>query len=449
MLPLPNAHEMKRMCKKYSEYQKKVRLINELLTAWRLDICRNWDKMVSIKGEHGLSPYSLLLFLNAGAFNQKGREGKNMKRITAILLALMLLLTGAALAEDTIKIGVFEPLTGSYAGGGAMEVEGIELAHEMYPEVLGKQIELVKADSKSDKVEASMAAQSLVDAGVVAVLGSYSSGLTLAGSDVFAEAEIPGLTATSTNPTVTLLSDWYARICFIDPFQGTMLARFAVENEYKKIAIIQEIESEYAVGLVNYFEQELANHEGYEVTSKGNFVNTDQDFTTLLTEALSKEPDVIFTCVGYAPSAALIIKQARELGYEGPIFGGDTLDAPELYQIAGEKVDGVIFTTFYDAAQPATELTTQFLEAYAAKYGKTPAATTVMAFDCYLTMRNAIETAGSTDPEAIREALFATSGFVGAAGTITLDENHDAIRPVVFKKVNGDGTSEFLSLIEP
>ena len=266
---------------------------------------------------------------------------------------------------------------------------------------------------------------------------------------MFAEAQIPALTATSTNPTSTLMSDWYARICFIDPFQGTMLARFAVENEYKKIAIIQEIESEYAVGLVNYFEQELANHEGYEVTSKGNFVNTDQDFTTLLTEALSKEPDVIFTCVGYAPSAALIIKQARELGYDGPIFGGDTLDAPELYEIAGEKVDGVIFTTFYDAAQPATELTTQFLEAYAAKYGKTPAATTVMAFDCYLTMRNAIETAGTTDPEAVREALFATSGFVGAAGTITLDENHDAIRPVVFKKVNGDGTSEFLSLIAP
>ena len=372
-----------------------------------------------------------------------------MKKFVALLLAACLLCPVLALAEETIKIGVFEPMTGATAAGGAMEKEGFDLANELYPEVLGKKIELVYGDNKSDRAEASLAAQSLVDKGVVAVLGSYSSGLTLAGSDVFAEAQIPALTATSTNPTVTLLSDWYARICFIDPFQGTMLARFAVENGYKNIAIIQEIESEYAVGLVNYFEQELANYDGFTVTSKGNFVNTDQDFTTLLTEALSKNPDVIFTCVGYAPSAALIIKQARELGYEGPIFGGDTLDAPELYQIAGEKVDGVIFTTFYDAAQPATELTTQFLEAYEAKYGKTPAATTVMAFDCYLTMRNAIETAGSTDPEAIREALFATSGFVGAAGTITLDENHDAIRPVVFKRVNGDGTSEFLSLIEP
>lgn len=374
-----------------------------------------------------------------------------MKKILTVLTALALAITPVlALAEgETIKIGVFEPITGSYAGGGAMELEGFELANELYPEVLGKKIELVVSDSKSDKVEASMAAQSLVDKDVVAVLGSYSSGLALAGADVFATAGMPALAATATNPMLTMDNDWYARICFIDPFQGTMLARYAVEAEYKNIAIIQEIESEYAVGLVNYFEQELGNHEGFTVTSKGNFVNTDQDFTTLLTDAMSKNPDVIFTSVGYAPSAALIIKQARELGFAGPIFGGDTLDAPELYEIAGDKVDGVIFTTFYDSAQPATELTSQFLDAYRAKYGKEPSATNVMCFDAYLTLRAAIETAGSTDKAAIRDALFATSGFVGAAGTITLDESHNAVRPVVFKLVKGDGTSEFVKMIEP
>lgn len=250
-----------------------------------------------------------------------------------------------------------------------------------------------------------MAAQSLVDKDVVAVLGSYSSGLSLAGADVFATSGMPALAATSTNPMLTMDNDWYARICFIDPFQGTMLARYSVEAEYKSIAIIMEIESEYAVGLVNYFEQELANHEGYTVTSKGNFVNSDQDFTTLLTDAMSKSPDVIFTSVGYAPSAALIIKQARELGFTGPIFGGDTLDAPELFEIAGEKVDGVIFTTFYDAAQPATDLTSQFLDAYREKHGKEPSATNAMCFDAYLTLHAAIEAAGSTDKTAIGECL--------------------------------------------
>lgn len=118
-----------------------------------------------------------------------------------------------------------------------MEKEGFDLANELYPDVLGKKIELVYGDNKSDRAEATLAAQSLVDKGVVAVLGSYGSGLSMAGGEVFAENEIPALTATATNPTITLDCEWYARICFIDPFQGTMLARYAVKNEYKKIAI--------------------------------------------------------------------------------------------------------------------------------------------------------------------------------------------------------------------
>ena len=159
-------------------------------------------------------------------------------------------------AQDVIKIGIFEPMTGSYAGGGEMEMEGFALANELYPEVLGAKVELVVGDSKSDKVEASNAAASLVNAGVAAVLGSYSSGLSLSGADVFAQAGVPALTATSTNPMVTMDSEWYGRICFIDPFQGTMLARYAVEQGYKKIAVIREIESEYAemLGRLNAIE---------------------------------------------------------------------------------------------------------------------------------------------------------------------------------------------------
>ena len=166
-------------------------------------------------------------------------------------------------------------------------------------------------------------------------------------------------------------------------------------------------------------------------------------------QVLAQSPDVIFTSVSYADKAAQIMKQARALGYEGAFFGGDTLDAPELYSIAGDAAVGSVFTTFYDAAQPATEKTSEFLDAYRAKYGKEPAAPTVMAYDAYLTMRNAIETAGTTDAEAVRDALFTTDGFVGAAGTITLDENHDAVRSVVFKVVEADGSTVFKDMIEP
>ena len=373
-----------------------------------------------------------------------------MKKLLALALALALLCPAlGALAEDTIKIGAFEPMTGATAAGGSMEKEGFDLANELYPEVLGRKIELVYGDNKSDRAEATLAAQSLVDKGVVAVLGSYASGLTMAGGEVFGEEEIPALTATATNPTVTLDCEWYARICFIDPFQGTMLARYAVKNEYKKIAIMREKDSEYAVGLVKYFQDELAAHEGFEVVELCDFMNKDEDFSALLGAVLDAKPDVIFTSVSYADKAAQIMKQARALGYEGPFFGGDTLDAPELFSIAGAAAEGAVFTTFYDAAQPATEKTSEFLDAYRAKYGKEPAAPTVMAYDAYLTLRNAIEVAGSTDAEAIRDALFATEGFVGAAGAITLDENHDAVRPVVFKEVQSDGSTSFKDMIEP
>lgn len=376
-----------------------------------------------------------------------------MKKIVALLLAMCLLLTSAALA-DTIKIGVFEPLTGATAAGGALEKNGFDLANKLYPTVtvngVTYDVELVYADNKSDRAEATLAAQSLVDKGVVGVLGSYSSGYTMAGGEVFGEEGIPALTATATNPTVTLDCEWYARVCFIDPFQGTMLAKYAVEQNYTKVAIMAEKDSEYAIGLVNYFIAEMKNHPEVTVLEPVYFMNKDEDFSALLGGVIAEQPDVIFTSVSYGDKAAQIMKQARALGFGGDFFGGDTLDVPELFNIAGEAAVGAVFSTFYDAAQPATEKTSEFLENYRADYGEEPAACCVMAYDAYLCMINAIETAGTvTDLEAIRDTLFATEGFVGAAGTITLDENHDAVRPVVFKAVQADGSTAFKSIIEP
>lgn len=377
-----------------------------------------------------------------------------MKKIVAFLMALCLLMTSAFAMADTIKIGVFEPLTGATAAGGQLEKNGFDLANKLYPTVtvngVTYDIELVYADNKSDRAEATLAAQSLVDKGVVGVLGSYSSGYTMAGGEVFGEEGIPALTATATNPTVTLDCEWYARVCFIDPFQGTMLAKYAVEQQYTKVAIMAEKDSEYAIGLVNYFQAEMKNHPEITVLDPVYFMNKDEDFSALLGGVIAEKPDVIFTSVSYGDKAAQIMKQARALGFDGDFFGGDTLDVPELFNIAGEAAVGAVFSTFYDAAQPATEKTSEFLDNYRADYGEEPAACCVMAYDAYLCMINAIETAGTvTDLEAIRDALFATEGFVGAAGTITLDENHDAVRPVVFKAVQADGTTVFKSIIEP
>jgi branched-chain amino acid transport system substrate-binding protein len=376
---------------------------------------------------------------------------KKIMKILAVALAALLFVPAIALAEDTVKIGIFEPITGATANGGAMELQGYDIARELFPTILDMPVEFVVADSQSDKVVASNAAAKLVSEGVVAVLGSYGSGLSMAGDPVFSEAGVPALTATSTNPMVTQ-GEWYARISFIDPFQGTMLARYAVENGYKKVAIFQDIEADYAVGLVTYFNNEIKNYPDVTVTSTGNFVSADQDFSALLTEALRNEPDVIFTSVQNGTSAGLIIKQARDLGYTGPIIGGDTLDDSKMYELAGQAASGVVFSTFCDADQPANDLLRTFLDAYHAKYGEDskPAAPTIMCFDAYLTMKNAIETAGTIeDKAAIRDALFATSGFEGAAGVVTLDENHNAIRPVVFMQVQDDLAPKFVNMIEP
>ncbi|MDY3015036.1 MAG: ABC transporter substrate-binding protein, partial [Evtepia sp.] len=220
-----------------------------------------------------------------------------MKKILALLLvgcmALALAACGtpattegggsSAPSGDTIYIGVYEPLTGDNGAGGKQEVLGMQYANSVAPtvEIGGKtynvKLEVVDNESANDK--AVSAANSLISKNVSLVLGSYGSGVSIAAAETFESAGVAAIGVTCTNPQVTEGNDSYFRICFIDPFQGTMLARFAVENEYKNIAIIQEIESEYAVGLVNYFEQELSAHEGYAVSSKGNFVNTDQDFT--------------------------------------------------------------------------------------------------------------------------------------------------------------------------
>ena len=360
-----------------------------------------------------------------------------------------------------IVIALISNTTGDYAQYGQPVRDGAMLYINQLNAnggINGKQVKVLEYDDKGDGVEAVNAYNLACDNGITAVFGATLTGTTIALADATYEDNMPQVTASATATGVTVIDPAdpeseirpnVFRACFIDPFQGTMLARYAVKNEYKKIAIMREKDSEYSVGLVKYFQDEIATHDGYEVVALCDFMNKDEDFSALLGAVLDKKPDVIFTSVSYADKAAQIMKQAHALGYEGAFFGGDTLDAPELFSIAGDAAVGAVFTTFYDAAQPATEMTSKFLDAYRAKYGKEPAAPTVMAYDAYLTMRNAIETAGTTDAEAVRDALFATSGFVGAAGSITLNDTHDAVRPVVFKEVQADGSTSFKDMIEP
>jgi branched-chain amino acid transport system substrate-binding protein len=391
----------------------------------------------------------------------KGEEFKLKKRIALLLvfmLGLSALLTGcggsteqAAEESDVIKIGIFEPMTGANAAGGEMEVEGIKLANEMYPEVLGKKVELVIADNKSDKVEAANAATMLVDKEKVnAVIGSWGSSFSIAAGPIFKDAGIPAVGASCTNPLVTLGNEYYSRVCFIDSFQGTVMANYAYnELGAKKVAIIQEISSDYSVGLVKYFEDAFIGFTGNEdsIIGKASYNTGDQDFSAQLTNIKELNPDAIFAPGNYT-EGALLVKQARELGIDVPFIATDTWEAPEFLEIGGQAVEGAVFSTFFTTEVPITEESEKFLKAYREKYDKEPASVTALGYDAYLVILNAIEKSGSTDPEEINKYIAQTKDFEGAAGMISLDPTGDAIKSAVIKEVK-DGQFKYLTVVEP
>jgi branched-chain amino acid transport system substrate-binding protein len=350
--------------------------------------------------------------------------------------------------EEVITIGIFEPMTGANAAGGQMEVEGIELANELYPTVLGKEVKLVIADNKSDKVEAANAATMLVDKEKVnAVIGSWGSSLSIAAGPIFKDAGVPAVGASCTNPLVTMDNDFYTRVCFIDSFQGTVMANYTFnELEAKKVAIVQEISSDYSVGLVKYFEEAYTGYGG-EILGKASYNTGDQDFTAQLTNIKELNPDAVFAPGNYTESA-LLIKQARQLGITVPFIGTDTWEAPEFLEIGGAEVEGAVLSTFFTTEVPITDESEKFLNAYREKYDKEPASVTALGYDAYLVILAAIEKSGSTDPAVIAETIRGTANFEGSAGMISLNPQGDAIKSAVIKHVE-DGEFKFLTVVEP
>jgi len=396
------------------------------------------------------------------------RRRKNMKKalslVLVLLLAVSLVASGcanqaapagggdAAQESDVIKLGVFEPLTGANAAGGALELEGIKLANKLYPEVLGKKVELVIVDNKSDKVEAATAAARLVEKEKVsAIIGSWGSSLSMAAGDIVKKAKVPAMGTSCTNPLVTKDNDFYFRVCFIDPFQGTVMSNYAYHKlGARKAAIIQEVSNDYAVGLAMYFTENFKKLTGDEnsIVAVANYNTGDQDFTAQLTNIKAQNPDVIFAPGNFTESA-LVIKQARQLGITTPFIGGDTWETPEFIEIGQDAVEGTVFSTFFATERPITSESTKFLEAYKAEYpGKEPAAVTALGYDAYLVILKAIEAAGSADPIKIQQALVATKDFQGAAGVVNFDENGDAVKSAVIKTVK-DGKFTFMDVVEP
>lgn len=356
---------------------------------------------------------------------------------------------GQAPAE-VIKIGVYEPLTGTNAAGGQMTVEGIELANKLYPEVLGKKVELVIVDNKSEKQEAANAVERLIGKEKVnVIIGSYGSSLSMAGGPVALDAKVPVIGCSPTNPAVTLDNDYYFRVCFIDPFQGTVMSNYATGKlGAKTAAIIQDVQQDYSVGLSNYFEKAFkATNGDASIVAKVNYNTGDKDFSAQLTEVKSKNPDVIFAPGNFLESGILVAK-ARELGINVPILGGDTWEAEEFLNQVTQYKD-IYFSTHFTAEEPVTEVSTTFLDEFKKEYpNKEVNAFAALGYDTYILALDAMERADSADPQAIRDKLAETQDFKGATGIITLDENGDATKTAVIKKVM-DGKFVYETKVDP
>ncbi len=373
-------------------------------------------------------------------------------RKSVLALVLFLFAAGSAFAaDDVIKIGVYNCLTGQNAFGGQLELEGTQLAHKEISEVLGKKIELVIVDNKSDKVEAANAVTRLIERDKVnAIIGTYGSSLAMAGGEVAEKAGVPVVGTSCTNPLVTQGKKYYFRACFIDPFQGSGAAAYAYRDlGFKKAAVLIDVANDYSVGLGNFFKQSFVKLGG-EIVSEMKYQSGDQDFTAQLTELISKKPDIVFL-PAYFAEGAIVLKQAKELGATFRFMGGDAMDNPEVVTLGGDAVEGFLHTTFaYDPSmKEMNPVAKTFTENWRREYpGKDPNVNAALGYDAYILIIDAIQRAGSADPDKIRDALEQTKDVPTVTGLTTLNATHDAEKELGIVEIR-DGKKQFIGTVTP
>ncbi|EAX47337.1 Extracellular ligand-binding receptor [Thermosinus carboxydivorans Nor1] len=383
-------------------------------------------------------------------------------RILGVLavVALVAVLAGGCDGANTakeIKIGVVYELTGNTASFGTAAANGAKLAFKEINAkggILGKQVQLVIADNKSEPSESANAMTKVITQDkVVAVTGFTTSSNGIAASNVAESYKIPFVAAATTNPKVTVdentgkVKDYTFRVCFIDPFQGTVGANFALNTlKVKKVAILIDNSSDYSKGLAKFFKDAFVKGGGVIVAEEA-YLQKDQDFKTVLTKIKVAGPEMIYV-PGYYEEVGKIIKQGRELGITVPFVGGDGWDSPKLPEIAGAaNLNGTYFTNHY-SVEDTSPKSKAFVEAYQKEYGQLPDAMAVLGYDAAYVLADAIKRAGSTDPAKIREALAATKDFDGVTGKLTLNATHDAVKSAVIIEFK-DGKQVYRATVNP
>lgn len=389
-----------------------------------------------------------------------------MKRVSKVLTALVLGTVLAGLAAgcgggekkaDTIKVGANLEMTGGSASYGISSKNAIELAFKEINEkggINGKQLELVVADNKSEAAEATNAMQKLVSQdNVVAVIGPNLSSSVIAASAINNSAKVLDIAPMATNPYVTVdqasgkTKDFNYRTCFIDPFQGTVMGKFATaELGVGNAAILIDNSSDYAKGLAQFFKENFVK-EGGAVTAEESYLQKDTDFKATLTKIKATNPDFLYV-PGYYQEVGLIVKQARELGMNMPIAGGDGWDSAKMPEIAGAAaLNNTYFSSLY-SPEDSSDINKNFVAAYEKAYGQKPDVFAALSYDSALLVAEAIKNAGSTEPAKISEAMAKINGFSGVSGSVTFDDKHNPVKSAVILEYK-DGAQSLKTKINP
>ena len=356
----------------------------------------------------------------------------------------------AAPDANTILLGEVGSLTGSEATFGISARNGIELAineANAAGGVKGKKLAVRVYDSQGRPEEGAQAATRLITQDkVVVILGEAASSVSMAMAEKAQAAKVPMITPTSTSPEVTKKGDYIFRVCFIDDFQGLVMAKFARENlKLSKVAVLRDNKAAFSMGLADVFIKSFKQMGG-EIVSDESYSKGDTDFRAQLTAIKQRKPEAMFV-PGYYTDVGIIARQSREVGLKVPLLGGDGWDSDKLYELGGSALEGSYFSNHYSADNPDPVLQ-QFLTKYKQAYGSVPDSVGVLAYDAARVAIEAMKRAPDLSGPALRDAIAATKDFPGVSGRITLDANRDAVKEAVVLKVAG-GKAEFVTTVKP
>jgi branched-chain amino acid transport system substrate-binding protein len=373
-----------------------------------------------------------------------------IKRLFLLIFGALLAIAGSAFSQDTIKIGEFGSLTGDNASFGTSQNNGVQMALEEINAaggVLGKKIDLTVEDNETKQGETTTIVRKLISQDhVVAIIGEVASSKSLEAAPICQASKIPQIATAATNPRVTQTGDYIFRVCFTDDFQAVVIARFVLEKlKLNKIAFMTDVKQDYSVGLTNIAKDYLIKN-GATIVKEQSYSSGDKDFRAQLTDLKAAAPEVIII-TGYYPEAALIAKQARQFGIKATLVGGDGWDGSSLIPVGGKAIEGAYFSNHF-SVEDTSPIVQTFVQKYKQKYNVVPDAFAALGYDAMKLLADAINRAGSPDPEKIRAAIQDTENFPGVSGKITIGKDRNAQKSAVIITIK-DGAYKYAETIEP